>query len=360
MATLSLCMIVKNEESVLARCLDSVKDAVDEIIIVDTGSTDKTKEIAEKYTDKVYNFKWINDFSAARNFSFSKASTDYIMWLDADDVVTYDNKNKIIELKRNLSGENVVMLKYNTAFDENGNATFSYYRERIIKRKAPHIWKGRVHEAIECTGKTIYSDISINHHSVKTEYSTRNLDIYEQQIADGETMQPRDMFYYGRELYYHKQYEKAIKTLSDFLEKENGWIENNIEACRILSLCYSDKKQNADALEALFTSFLYDSPRAEICCQIGNQFMQSQEYEKAIFWFELALNIPKQEEKGAFVDLDSYGYLPCIQLCVCYDKLKQYSKAEDYNLKAGTYRPNAKAYMQNLKYFSSLHKSNII
>ena len=88
MATLSLCMIVKNEEAVLSRCLESIKDAVDEIIIVDTGSSDATKEIAKKYTDLVYDFKWINNFSAARNFSFSKASKDYIIWLDADDVIT--------------------------------------------------------------------------------------------------------------------------------------------------------------------------------------------------------------------------------------------------------------------------------
>lgn len=360
MATVSLCMIVKNEEAVLARCLESIKDAVDEIIIVDTGSTDHTKEIAEKYTDLVYDFPWINDFSAARNFSFSKASKDYIMWLDADDVVTEENKKKIIELKENLTDTDVVMLRYNTSFDENGNVTFSYYRERIIRRTSAPVWKGRVHEAIVCTGNTLYSDISVNHNSVKTEYSTRNLDIYEQQIADGEAMEPRDVFYYGRELYYHKKYSKAIKTLSEFLDSGNGWIENNIEACKILSFCYSETAQIDNALKALFRSFIYASPRAEICCQIGNQFMQTEQYENAIFWFKLALTIPKQEEKGAFIDLDAYGYLPCIQLCVCYDKIKQYAKAEEYNLKAGKYRPQSKAYLHNLKYFESLNRIDSI
>ena len=87
MATVSLCMIVRNEEDVLGRCLESVKDIVDEIIIVDTGSTDKTKEIAGRFTNAVYDFPWIDDFSAARNFSFSKATMDYQMWLDADDVI---------------------------------------------------------------------------------------------------------------------------------------------------------------------------------------------------------------------------------------------------------------------------------
>ena len=81
-------MIVKNEEKVLARCLESVKDIVDEIIIVDTGSNDKTKEIAYRYTQNVYDFEWAQDFSAARNYSFSKATKDYQMWLDADDIIT--------------------------------------------------------------------------------------------------------------------------------------------------------------------------------------------------------------------------------------------------------------------------------
>ena len=72
MATISVCMIVKNEEKVLAGCLDSLKGLWEELIIVDTGSTDATKEIAKKYTDKVYDFTWTGNFSDARNYSFSK------------------------------------------------------------------------------------------------------------------------------------------------------------------------------------------------------------------------------------------------------------------------------------------------
>lgn len=355
MATLSLCMIVKNEEKVLSRCLESIEKAADEIIIVDTGSTDRTKEIAEKFTDKIFDFQWVDDFSAARNFSFSKASKDYIMWLDADDVMTNDNLSKLIDLKNYLSNTDVVMMKYNTAYDEKGKPTFSYYRERIIRRTAPHQWKGRVHEAIECSGKILYSDIAVNHKSVKTEYSTRNLAIYEHQLANGEPMEPRDIFYYGRELYYHKKFDKAIKILSDYLESGRGWIENNIEACKILSYCYLESKQFDCALKALFSSFLYDSPRAEICCQIGTTFMQIGKYENAVFWFLQALRTPQQEQRGAFEDLNAYGYLPCIQLCVCYDKLGNHEKAEFFNLKAGAYRPDSQAYQQNLKYFEALH-----
>ena len=77
MVSVSLCMIVKNEEDVLERCLESAAGLVDEIIIVDTGSTDRTRKIAARFTDKIFDFSWRDDFSAARNASFSHASMDY-------------------------------------------------------------------------------------------------------------------------------------------------------------------------------------------------------------------------------------------------------------------------------------------
>ena len=87
MITISLCMIVKNEEAVLDRCLSSIADLMDEIIIVDTGSTDGTKAIAARYTSQIYDFRWEDDFAAARNFAFSKASMEYIYAPDADEVI---------------------------------------------------------------------------------------------------------------------------------------------------------------------------------------------------------------------------------------------------------------------------------
>lgn len=142
MNEISLCMIVKNEEDVLARCLDTVKDIVDEIIIVDTGSVDTTKEIAKEYTDKIYNFKWIDDFASARNFAFSKATKEYIMWLDADDIILEQDRNKLKDLKEKLNGKtDMVMMKYNVSFDVNDNPTFSYYRERIFLRSNNYKWE---------------------------------------------------------------------------------------------------------------------------------------------------------------------------------------------------------------------------
>lgn len=90
------------------------------------------------------------------------------MWLDADDVLLPGDAQKLRELKNSLPKDvNTVMMRYNTAFDENGEPTFFYYRERLIKRTAPHHWKGKVHEAIEYVGKVLYSSAAVTHRSVK-------------------------------------------------------------------------------------------------------------------------------------------------------------------------------------------------
>ena len=134
MPTISLCMIVKNEEANLARCLDSVAGLVDEMIIVDTGSTDRTVEIASGYTKNVYSYPWKNDFADARNESFSKAAMDYCMWMDADDVLEETQRESFLQLKQTLSPDtDMVMMRYHTAFDEDGRPTFSYFRERWIR-----------------------------------------------------------------------------------------------------------------------------------------------------------------------------------------------------------------------------------
>lgn len=99
----------------LARCLDSIADLMDEIIIVDTGSTDNTKEIAAQYTSRIYDFKWTSDFSAARNFSFSKATMEYIYTADADEILDDANRERFLRLKDALLPEiEIVQMKYVT------------------------------------------------------------------------------------------------------------------------------------------------------------------------------------------------------------------------------------------------------
>ncbi|WP_410993776.1 glycosyltransferase [Bacillus cereus] len=95
MISISLCMIVKNEEYNLDKCLQSTEGIPDEIIIVDTGSADKTKEVALRWTPNVLDFEWINDFAAARNYAFECATQEYIFWLDADDILLPEEQKNI-------------------------------------------------------------------------------------------------------------------------------------------------------------------------------------------------------------------------------------------------------------------------
>ncbi|MEM5609555.1 glycosyltransferase family 2 protein [Bacillus thuringiensis] len=166
MISISLCLIVKNEEQTLNNCLSSVKGIPDEIIIVDTGSTDRTKEIARKWTSHVYDFEWIDDFSAARNASFQYATKDYILWLDADDVLEQEQSRKLKQLKESLSeGVDAVSMKYLMLNSEEKGITSYTTRLRLVKREKGFKWKGIVHEdlAINQAYTCLQSDICITH-----------------------------------------------------------------------------------------------------------------------------------------------------------------------------------------------------
>ncbi len=355
MVTISLCMIVKNEEKHLARCLGCVAKLVEEIIIVDTGSTDQTVEIASRYTPNVYSHPWTDDFSDARNYSFSKATMDYCMWMDADDIIEITEAGKFLHLKQSLTLDtDIVMFKYHTAFDESGKPCFSYFRERLIKNCPEYRWTGAVHEVIPPKGKVIYSDIAICHKKTSAGDPDRNLRIYEKQLAAGKPMDARQLYYYGRELYYHQQYEKAITVFEKFLSLPEGWIENKIEACSVCAGCYYKLEQENSALYTLLRSLSFDLPRAELCCQIGKHFLEHRNYQNAIYWYKTALNVKRNEYTGGFILPDCYDYIPLLQLCVCYDKIGDKQKAKEYNERAGACKPYSEAYLYNKHYFDNL------
>lgn len=352
MITISLCMIVKNEEDVLARCLESVSGLVEEVIIVDTGSSDRTREIAAQFTNKLYSFPWIDDFAAARNYAFAQGTMDYCMWLDADDVLLERDQALLRTLKEELDPETaVVMAKYNVGFDEQGNTTLSYYRERLIKNGIGLHWKGAVHEVIEPAGKILYANFAVTHRKLRPSDPDRNLRIFEKQLERGKELDPRQQFYYGRELYYHRRYEEALQVFESFLSQGRGWLENNIDACCQCACCHEALGRSQEAMLALFRSFSYDRPRAEVCCELGRHFMDRGREDLASFWYAQALVCPRDDRRGGFVSPDCYGYIPCIQLCVCYSRLGDQEKAERMNELAASFKPDAPAVQRNRDYF---------
>ena len=352
--TISLCMIVKNEEDVLGRCLDSAAGIADEIIIADTGSSDKTVDIALSYTDKVYHFKWCDDFAAARNFSFSKATMEYCMWLDADDVITPENLSRLLKLKSDPgAAADVIMLPYCLTVNPDGTPNFWYYRERIVRNLPQFKWEGRVHEAITPSGNIIYGDAVVMHKKIRPSEPGRNLRILELIKADSGKLTPRQQFYYGRELYENNRLTEAAEVLEEYISSPAGWIENKINAHLILSLCYEKTNKRSKAYSSLLNSFRLDTPRAEICCRLGGMFLDDKLYNAAIYWYKTALKLPYNPGTGGFVLSECYGFLPCIQLCVCYDRLGDTESAKIYNEKAGEYRPDSPEYLYNKAYFNN-------
>ncbi|MFA9456772.1 glycosyltransferase [Halalkalibacter sp. AB-rgal2] len=355
MVTISLCMIVKDEEAVLERCLSAVTEIVDEIIIVDTGSTDRTKEIAHRFTEKVYDFIWIDDFAAARNYAFSKATKEYILWLDADDVIDESNRQSFLELKQTLPKEvDSVMMEYHISYDSHGRSTYSTMRNRLVKRKKDYKWIGAVHEYLDVQGTVAKSKTAIYHNKLK-ETTDRNLKIYKKRQAEGKPFIARDWFYYGNELLNHQQYNEAINVYETFLQKEEGWVEDRIAACIQMATCYAHLNNYDEQVKSLYRSFLYDQPRAEVCCRLGEIYLNYyDEVGRASFWYETALALGSPPDiRGILHQPHAWTWLPHMQLAVCYERLERLEEAIEHCQTALQYARGHKRIQLNLDYLKA-------
>ncbi|HML38216.1 MAG TPA: glycosyltransferase family 2 protein [Bacillota bacterium] len=354
MITISLCMIVKNEEEVIGRCLESIADLVDEIIIMDTGSDDGTKAVVKKYTEKIFDFQWIDDFAAARNAAFEKAGMDYILWLDADDVLEEEDRKKFAALKELLDpAVDSVTMEYHIGFDEYGNVAFRGRRNRLVKRARKFRWIGAVHEYLEVSGNIYHSDVAVTHKSLRHD-SDRNLKIYEKRLSRGETFSPRDLYYYANELMDHRQYERAISIYEQFLATGKGWVEDNISSCGKLADCFHHLNDQKRELESVLRSFGYDCPRAEFCCRLGYHFLQQKDIPSAIFWYKVAAALKPPKVQLGFYNSTFSTWLPYLQLCVCYSRIGEYKLAYLHNEAALQYRPDDQRMLQNRKYLKKL------
>lgn len=148
MARLSACLIVKNEELLIERCLNSLVPFCDEIVVVDTGSTDRTKELASRIDKvKLLDFKWIFDYSAARNFSFKNATSDYIMWVDADEYFPKEVQDCINEWKlADFYGYDIINAQIRFGADS------VVWRDRIYRSAIDPHWQYNIHEELVVEG----------------------------------------------------------------------------------------------------------------------------------------------------------------------------------------------------------------
>lgn len=293
MIEISLCMIVKNEEKVLARCLDSIVDLMDEIIIVDTGSTDSTKEIAGRYTDKIYDFTWVDDFSAARNFAFSKATKEYIYSADADEVLDETNHKRFSELKQVLLPEiEVVQMKYGNQLSHGTAYNFDEeYRPKLFKRLRDWVWIEPIHEQIRLDPIVYDSDIVITHKPHEN-HAKRDFSVFQKHINSGLRLSKRLHHMYAMELY-------ISGDADDFAEAENFFAESAVDPTRSIDevkeaacvVCRSARlRGDSHILLKMSLKDLLTEGSSEMCYELGEYFYQKGDYSEAAMWYYNAMN----------------------------------------------------------------------
>ena len=226
--TLGLCMIVRDEEQMLGRCLAAVRDAVDEIVVVDTGSTDRTVEIAESFGARILHHTWTGDFSAARNVSFDAATTDWILYLDADEVLVDGDAAALRALTGRTWREAFYLVETNHTGDLEDGTAVTHDALRVFRNRPQYRFTGRIHEQIAHTlpghlpERLERSAVRVEHFGYLGEVraakdkATRNVELLERQAAEGVDT-PFLHFNLGSEHLATGAHEKALEHLA------RGW-----------------------------------------------------------------------------------------------------------------------------------------
>ncbi len=343
MKTLSVTIICKDEEANLARLLPKLGFA-NQIVVVDTGSTDNSVAVARKYAD-VYFYSWRNDFAKARNYAVSKATRDYVMWLDCDDDLSVTAINKIKGFLANDSQQqDFVYLKYRMG----ASSQFWFWRERIIRRCRECRFKGFIHEAITPFGQTHYLDCDIVHTST-ADHSERNLTIYRDALNCGKRFTPRDKFYYARTLYENGLLSEATPVLKKVVVSNKTYLVDRVSACKLLARIYFKQNDCNSALKVLSHSVSLLPPDAETCCLFGDAYYNTGNYLYATRWYEIALQTRVQV---GFVN-DYYKRIyPLIQLSVCWWRQGDVRTAKYYHKLAKACEPTNAIVLNNDKWLS--------
>ncbi len=337
MTSISLCMIVRDDEKNLTRCLDSVRSVTDEIIIVDLGSTDKTKEIARQYTDDVFDFEWSYDFSAARNFSFSKASKDYILWLDADEWLAEPSLAMLLRLKSTLNKYDILRCKHITKSSGNKFA----YSARVFKRSLNPVWSRPVNEICTALGaKPTLSDLTIYCEKTPEKIETEKnimFQIFDKMYENDKMFLGKETLIYARELYEKQRYDTAAKLFELCFDPKEP--DQNAECAAKLFDIYTKLADRQNSLKSFSRLFDYGLITGSACCEMGKYLFEREQYDQAAVWFKLLL-AQNNQEPGQL-------YTAAMYLSNVHKIREQWQQAYDCNETAGLYLPQDSEYLKN-------------
>ncbi len=336
--TLSACMIVKNEEKFLPQCLKSIKDVVDEIIIVDTGSTDRTVEIAKSFGAKVYHHPWRNSFSEARNNSLSYATCDWILQIDADEALEQAD----IPLLHKLMNDNSCNVIFVAIYSELPGGQAKHYFQRIFRRGRAH-FEGIVHNQLIFEGKALQSEIRLYHYGynlsereMQKKYK-RTGDLLRQQLAEN----PDNIFImanlirnYRNEYNFEKVIELGEGELRRSISQTDLVSKNQRQR---ISIDLAHALINTDQViraEEVCKEALKESPDSfDVLLVLGEIVLKKGAFREAIQYFKNYLILKEKENKEpTFYVLSSdfyfYEHSAYNNIGECHKRLGFFNEAE--------------------------------
>ncbi len=312
MTPVSICIIGKNEEQHIEKCLSALASLPFEIVYVDTGSTDRTKEIAANHTNQIYDFTWIDDFAAARNFALEKASHDYVLFVDCDEYLT-DADIDAVSRALETHTQGVGMLLRMNYYESNGVPTSYPDRvERLFSRKYFH-YKGIIHEQVVrlSDDSPLYEryeiPLTVDHAGYSggmeamRQKAERNNALLFREIEKN----PEDPYLYfqvGQSYNSIFDYENAYvyykKSFSLPWNPAEPWVQIMATAY-INAMNHTNRSEEAlDFFEPIYPHFAGD---ANFYCSMGNIYLNVNPPQplKAMAEYVKALQCPDAREKGA-------------------------------------------------------------
>ena len=342
MQPISVCIIAKNEEKRIERCLSSISSYGFEIVIVDTGSTDCTKEIALKYTDKVLDFEWCDDFSAARNFSLRSASNNWIFMIDCDEWVKEIDVEELNYFRKHLS-DSVGSVSRENLVTENGKLTLNNtdYTERFFDKRLYH-YTGIIHEQL-----TPIRGKEINSYLLKTTLLHTGYDMTaEEQLSKNKrnyTLLLKQLEEDPDNPYLYYQLGKTCEIIEDFahacdyyskgleydLDPELAYVQAMVVSYGN-ALLHTGQQDIALGFEGIYEEF---AVLADFVYLMGNIYKANGMYEQAVEQYQKATGITFCKQNGC------NSFLPCYQTGEIFELLGDTATAIACYRQCGDFKP---------------------
>lgn len=305
---ISACYIVKNEESVLARSIASLQDQVDEIVVVDTGSTDNTKRVAAGFSAKIFDFQWCDDFAAARNFAISKATGDYIVFLDADEYFSAETAANLRQAVESRKDAEAVAVNLVNIDSDTGEKQGDFFALRAFQRRADIKYFGKIHEQLgrEDKKQLVLSfvppaELLILHTGYSTNISRqkaeRNLAMLQKEY--GSTTDKERLYMYLADAYFGLENKAEAKKWA-LLDINSGRKQVSMasRSYRILLQYLAADKAPVDERLRLTARAVKDFPEVpEFWAEYAEALAAAFEYDKAVNAGAMALE-KSQEPRG--------------------------------------------------------------